>query len=472
MTSPNPASLAQHSPQDFRSKYCIVGGGSSGLAAAKHLLTRGIEFDCLEREDDVGGNWYYGKPHSSVYRSTHLISSKPLTEYVDFPMPAEYPDYPSHEQVWQYLRSYARHFNLYPHIEFHTTVERIEPAAEQGPHGPYWDVTISNQSVANVNGSDSSEEPSASSPSSRSETRRYRGVIIANGHNWDPKLPEYPGSFNGVSLHSAQYKTPEVLRDRRVLVVGAGNSGCDIAVESAQNAACTFHSVRRGYHYLPKYIRGKPADQVGERLLRWRLPLALRRTIAGAVIRWVLGAPERFGLPKPDHRLFESHPIINSQMLYYVGHGSIRPKRNVAELCGDCVRFVDGTTEAIDVIVYATGYRISFPFIDREHLNWREGRPDLYLNVFHPHYNNLAVVGLIQPDSGQFGLVDRQAQLIAKFLDALDRNPSAADRFRRRIAARNEGLGRGIRYLNSTRHLLEVEHFSYRRRLEKLIRAF
>lgn len=212
-------------PLDYANKYCIVGAGSSGLAAAKNLKAHQIPFDVIEAEDDVGGNWYYGKPHSSVYRSTHLISSKPLTEYTDFPMPAHYPDFPSHAQVWEYLRSYTKAFGLYDSIKFNTSVERIEKA------GDCWDVTLSNN-----------------------ETRRYRGVIIANGHNWDPKYPTYSGHFDGVVLHSAQYKTPEVLRDKRVLVVGAGNSGCDIAVESAQNAARTFHSVRRGYYYVPKYF--------------------------------------------------------------------------------------------------------------------------------------------------------------------------------------------------------------------------
>ncbi|HVW38879.1 MAG TPA: NAD(P)-binding domain-containing protein, partial [Pirellulales bacterium] len=227
-------------PLGRTAKYCVVGAGSSGLAVARWLAACGIEFDCLEREDDVGGNWYYGKPQSSVYRSTHLISSKPLTEYRDFPLPAEYPDYPSHAQVWEYFRGYARHFELYPRIEFRTSVERIEPAAEIGPHGPYWDVAVSTQAETNAD--------AASRGVLNSEVRRYRGVIIANGHNWDPKWPEFPGRFDGLSLHSAEYKTPDVLRGRRVLVVGGGNSGCDIAVEAAQNAVRTFHSLRRGYH--------------------------------------------------------------------------------------------------------------------------------------------------------------------------------------------------------------------------------
>ncbi len=394
----------------------------------------------MEREDDVGGNWYYGKPASSVYRSTHLISSKRLTEYTDFPMPADYPEYPSQQQAWEYLRSYARHFGLYERIEFGRIVERVCKIAD------HWEVTLDG-----------------------GEVREYAGIVIANGHNWDPKRPEYPGKFDGLILHSAQYKTPDVLRGKRVLVVGAGNSGCDIAVESAQNAVATFHSVRRGYHYLPKFLRGRPVDQLNERLLRWRLPLWLRRKIASYAIKVSLGRPDDFGLPKPDHELFETHPIINGQLIYHLGHGQIQPKPDIAELRGDRVRFVDGSEEPIDVIVYATGFRITFPFIDKQYLNWRDGRPNLFLHVFHPTDDTLFVAGLLQPDSGQWGLVDYQAQLIVRFLHAIEKNRKQADHFRRLKANGNPNLGNGIRYIHSMRHLLEVEHFSYRERLKRLI---
>jgi cation diffusion facilitator CzcD-associated flavoprotein CzcO len=422
-------------------RYCILGAGASGLAVAKHFLHVGIPFDCLERHDDVGGNWYYGKPGSSVYRSAHLISSKRLTEYTDFPMPENYPPYPSQQQAWEYLRSYARHFGLYEHIEFGRTVEQIKKSAIGE-----WRVRLQG-----------------------GEERSYAGLVIANGHNWDPQWPEFPGAFAGQSLHSAQYKTPEVLQGKRVLVVGAGNSGCDIAAESAQHAAATFHSVRRGYHYLPKFYRGQPIDQVNERLLRWRLPLWLRRVLASYAIKLAVGRPQSYGLPKPDHKLFETHPIINSQMLYCVGHGQIHPKPDVAELCGSQVQFIDGTREEIDVLIYATGFRISFPFIDRKYLNWQDGRPHLFLNVFHPQDDTLFIAGLIQPDSGQWGLVDYQAQLIASYLVGLKNNIAAAARFRKQKAS-PPALNQGIHYLRSTRHLLEVEHFSYRERLKKHIR--
>ena len=431
------------STRDYSDIYCIVGAGSSGLTVAKNLQQLGIACQVIEREDDVGGNWYYGKPNSSVYRSTHLISSKPGTEYTDFPMPADYPDYPSHEQVWQYFRSYARAFDLYKLIEFNTAVEQIEPA------GALWDVRLDN-----------------------GETRRYQGVIIANGHNWDPKYPKYPGTFNGPIVHSADYKTPDILQEKRVLVVGAGNSGCDIAVESAQNAAVTFHSTRRGYWYAPKYIFGVPADQIAERALKLRLPLPIRRMINSLLIKLVLGDPTKYGLPAPDHKFYETHPIVNSQMLYYVGHGEIRPKPDVAELDGATVRFIDGSSEQIDVIIYATGYNITFPFIDKKYLNWVNNKPNLYMNVFHPDHDTLFVAGLIQPDSGQWGLVDYQAQLIAQFIHAQMHNPQQAAAFRQRKAQEQVALSNGIHYVNSTRHYLEVEHFSYRKNLQKLIRHF
>lgn len=423
--------------------YCIVGAGASGLTVAKNFRQAGLRFECFERQDDVGGNWYFGSPASSVYRSAHLISSKRLTEYTDFPMPAEYPHYPSHEQVLAYLRSYARRFELYESIRFRSGVRRIEPEAGT------WRVTLDDGS-----------------------RRTYAGVVIANGHHWDPLRPEYPGTFAGRTLHSCEYKTPEVLAGRRVLVVGAGNSGCDIAVESAQHAAATFHSMRRGYHYLPKFLFGKPVDACGERLLRWRLPLWLRRRIVRRLVKMALGLPTDFGLPAPDHELFETHPIVNSQLLYYVGHGKIRVKPEVRELRGDRVLFGDGSQEPIDTIVYATGFRLSFPFIDQAHLNWVHGRPQLFLNVFHPQHDNLFVAGLIQPDSGAWGLVDYQAQLIARYLAALESRPAEADKFRRLKQQATADLSNGIRYVDSPRHAIEVEHFSYRRRLQQLIAEF
>ena len=338
------------------------------------------------------------------------------------------------------MRGYAEQFGLHEHIQFNTAVEKIEPDGEG------WRVVLAS-----------------------GEERLYRGVVIANGHNWDPQLPEYPGEFTGTVFHSAEYKTPDVLQGKRVLVVGGGNSGCDLAVEAAIHADKALLSWRRGYHILPKFFKGKPIDECNEGLLAWRLPLWVRRIGAAMAIRWVLGPPELTGLPKPDHRLFESHPIINSRLHSQIGHGELAMRPDIAELQGDRVRFVDGTEEPIDVILYATGYRLSFPFLDTKYLNWHNNRPNLFLNIFHPERNNLFCAGLIQPDSGQWGLVDYQSQLITRYLQAIEKKPRAARRFDRLKQSATTQSSQQIPYLDTPRHRLEVEHFSYRAQMQKLI---
>lgn len=427
---------------DCMDRVCVLGAGSSGLTAAKHLKEQGFAVDVLEREDDLGGNWNYCKPNARVYRSTRMISSKRFTQYPDFKFPKHYPDYPHHAQVLQYLRDYARHFKIEPLIEYRNGVERIEPADD----GRAWDVTCAN-----------------------GQARRYGALFICNGHNWSPKYPQYPGEFSGTVMHSANYRTPDVLAGQRVLVVGGGNSGCDIACEAAQHARSIFHSTRRGYHYIPKYLFGKPADRLTDNLLQLGLPLKIRRAIFERVLRLVVGSPEKYGLPRPDHRLFETHPIINSLLLYYVQHGAIHPKPDIARLDGQTVHFTDGSSEEIDLIVYSTGYNIVFPFIDSAHLNWRDGRPDLYLNVFHPSHDNLFVIGLIQPDSGQFGLVHWQSAAAAMYLRGVRDGRPSVEALRTRKATPHAELSGGTAYAQTTRHYLEIEHWSYRKTLQRLV---
>jgi hypothetical protein len=295
-------------------------------------------------------------------------------------------------------------------------------------------------------------------------------VVICNGHNWHPKLPEYPGTFAGETMHSAEYKTPDVLRGKRVLVVGGGNTGCDIAVEAAQNADATLHSTRRGYWYAPKYNLGKPNDQVSDIFFGLKLPTRLIQRIFETTLKLTVGDLERHGLPKPDHRILETHPIANSQLVYYVGHGDIAPKPDIERLDGDAVVFSDGSRETVDLVVWATGYQMHFPFIDSAHLNWLDGKPVLYLNAFPPAFDNLFVIGLLQPDSGLFNLMHWQAQVMARFLVAQRDNPAVADRFRRlraeHLAQRRSG---GFHYLGSTRHHLEIEHMDYIRGLADVI---
>jgi len=427
--------------------WCVIGAGPSGLAALRHLLAAGLAAECLEREGALGGNWRYGSATSRVFASTRLISSKRLTEFADFPMPRHYPAYPDHHQCLEYLESYAEHFELAPHIRTGISVERIEPA---GPAGAGWVVLAGGQ------------------------PRRYAGVVIASGHNHLPRWPDIPGEFSGDLLHSAAYKSPaepSALAGKRVLVIGAGNSGCDIAVECSKHAAVTVHSTRRGYYVVPRFVLGRPADLRGERLLKMHAPLWLRRLVALRGIARTVGLPWQHGLPRPDHRLFETHPIINSELLRQIDTGAIRPAGDVAAFAGRGVVFRDGRREDFDVVICATGYQTTFPFLDCRLLgaDTADGGPRLFMNLLHPTRDDIAVVGLIQPDSGQWGITAVQARLVAGMAVAARSAPRASGwLYTQRQRPARPG---SIRYVASPRHALEVEHFSYRRELERLIAA-
>ncbi len=434
--------------------YAVIGAGPHGLSALKALLQHGIDADGFEREDEVGGNWNFGAGNSRVYQSTHLISTKPFTQFPDFPMPDRFPDYPNHAQVKEYLTAYARHFGLVDRIRFGADVVRVEPTGD----GATWLVTVRDRATGDES------------------TTEYAGVVIANGHNWNPKIPTYPGldGFGGEVIHSADYKDADILRGRKVVVVGAGNTGCDVAVESAQNAAHTWHSTRRGYYYNPKYVMGRPSDQTADLLLALRLPLAVRRRLFKTTLKLTVGDVTKFGLKKPDHDFFETHPIVNQQLVYYVGHGDITPVDDIDHVEPDAVVFADGTRAEADLIVFCTGYLVTFPFLPdaADHLNWRGDHPRLGLQVFTPSHRNLFVSGLIQPDSGQWTLAHWQGVTIAQFIEASRRDPGAADRFFREATGHADRVfSAGATYKDSSRHYYEVAHQDYLKALEDAIHS-
>lgn len=417
--------------------YCVIGAGASGLAVIKTLLDMGIPCECLEQNGDVGGIWDYGTSHSSVYQSAHLISSKRFTELSGFPMPDGYPAYPSRVQVLEYLRAYAQNFDLGRVIEFGRAVESVALTPSY--------VTVS------VRGEES--------------PRRYRGVIVSNGHLWKPLTPDIPGQFTGQLLHAREYKTPELLVGQRVLVVGAGNSGCDIAVEASRNAARTFHSMRRGRYFVPKFLFGKAIDAGSDWLYRWRMPLWVHRLFATLPLSVAIGAPQDYGLPKPDHRFLDEPPVPNSDLPHAVAHGRVTIRPDVERYEGQRVLFVDGTEETIDVIVMATGYEVAFPFLDSELVPQQAGVPHLYLNMFHPVYDNLMFAGLFDASTKTWELVERQAAVMATFIKANSETNASLDWFR---TLRASPLSPRFRANPTLKEYLYLEYFWYRRQLTKL----
>jgi hypothetical protein len=433
---------------------CVIGAGGSGLAAIKNLKEAGFGVDCYERETSVGGAWNWRHDRSPIYASTHLISSKPFTQFPDFPMPDDWPDYPHHSQLLRYFDRYAEHFGLGQHIWFGTEVVRIEPASEPGGAPPKWDVTI------------------RGSRGGAPRTMRYAAVVAANGHLWAPKYPEYEGmnEYRGQLIHANAYKDAAQLRGKKVLVIGAGNTGCDIAVEAAQQSSRCWHSSRRGYWYAPKYAFGRPADQVNDRVLAMRLPLRLRQWLFHRTIRMTVGDLTRFGLPKPDHRVYETHPIVNSQLVYYIGHGGITPVPDVARFDRHEVVFTDGSTADPDLVILATGYLPQFEFVAPEILGTDAGgRPRLALQLFSRTHPTLAVAGLVQPDSGIFTIVHWQTVLMAKWLRLLEASPSRATAFWTSLRSEADRRYTDARVKDSSRHWFEISHMVYLRALQKAL---
>ncbi|MGH2874854.1 MAG: flavin-containing monooxygenase [Solirubrobacteraceae bacterium] len=423
---------------------CVIGAGSSGIAAAKALADARIPFDCFEMSDRVGGNWVFGNCNglSSAYRSLHINTSRERMEYADFPMPVSYPDFPHHTQIASYFDAYVDHFGLRERITFKTGVERAEPAADRT-----WEITLTN-----------------------GERRRYDAVLVANGHHWDPRWPEppYPGELSGLQMHAHEYLDNEPFRDRSVLLVGIGNSAMDIAVESSFVAQRTLLSSRRGAHILPKYLFGRPLDQIGVNALTPRLPWGVRRAVLGALYRISVGRMTDYGLPEPDHRIGEAHPTISADFLNRVAHGEIVPRPGIAALEGDRVRFVDGTTEAVDVIVWCTGYKVTFPFFDERLISAPGNDLPLFRRVFKPGIENLFFVALLQPLGATMPLAEAQGRWIASYLRGEYQLPTVA---RMEADMRRERARMFRRYVASARHTMQVDFDSYLYELRRERRA-
>jgi cation diffusion facilitator CzcD-associated flavoprotein CzcO len=426
-------------------KVCVIGAGSSGIASCQVLNARGIDFDCYEKGSEVGGNWRYENDNelSSAYRSLHINTSRGLMAYKTYPMPDDYPDYPNHFQIARYFDDYVDHFALREKIHFRGEVLNVVPIDGE------WEVTVQERDGAR-------------------ESHRYRAVLVANGHHWDPRWPEpsIPGSedFQGEQIHVHHYREPEVLRDKRVLVLGIGNSATDIAVESSRIAEKTFLAMRRGAYVMPKYLNGKPTDEAASKLLTM-MPLPVQRFVLGRMLGLTAGDMTSYGLPKPDHKLLEAHPTVSAELLSRLGHGDIAIKPNLNRFSGDrTVQFVDGSEEKIDLVVYCTGYKISFPFFDEELVSARENRLPLYRRVVSVEHPGLYFIGLIQPLGAIMPLAEAQAEWVADLLGGRGTLPPPTE-MRAEVSASEEKMKK--RYVASKRHTIQVDFQPYLRELRR-----
>jgi cation diffusion facilitator CzcD-associated flavoprotein CzcO len=403
----------------------VIGAGPVGLAVARALLQNSIPYEQLEADDDLGGNWYHG-----VYETAHIISSRKTTEYADFPMPAEFPDFPSAAQMLEYLNSYAEAFELRPHIQFRTKVVMCRPEKAKD------NSVATAEKRAHRNGRATVPEPVANASDSHKtldigrptldrlwevelgngEKRIYKGVIVCSGHHWDKRFPNYAGKFTGEYIHSKDYKNPQQLADKRVLVIGGGNSACDVASEAARVGRSSDLSLRRGYWFLPKVLFGVP---IPELVPGW-VPVSVQRLFLRLVLKIAVGKYENYGLPKPEHRIFEAHPTLNNEILHYVKHGRIRPRPDVAKFEGRRVVFVDGSSAEFDMVVCGTGFNLSFPFLPPGVVPVEGKNALLYAGCTLPDYKNLYIVGTPQVRYGFGPLITPAAALLCRLINLQD----------------------------------------------------
>ncbi|MDD2052487.1 NAD(P)/FAD-dependent oxidoreductase [Pseudomonas putida] len=410
----------------------IIGAGASGIGVAKALSEIGVAFEMIEATARFGGNWQPDGPASKMYEAVHLISTKRNTQLPDFPMPQEYPDYPRHNQVFDYLAQLALHLQLDRHTRFNTRVTRMDKT----PEG--WLLHLDDGSQA-----------------------RYEVVVVCNGLLGKPKIPQYPGTFSGATLHASQYRCSEEFRGKRVLVVGGGNSGCDIAVDAAQTARRALHSTRRGYHYMPKFIDGQPTQE-------WLMDQAPK--FADEDQYWA--HVERsfkfagydgcdYGLPAPDHDIRECHPILNSQILYYIGHGDVQAKPDISHFDGQQVHFTDGSVETLDLIVWATGYDIDLSFLPLDTYDWKRDFDSLFLRMLPASHDDLLFVGYLNTPSGIGNLANMTGRFVAAYIQARAlRSPAWHTVQQIKLQPKMLDLGQQ-RFMQTQRHAHEVDLWKF-----------
>lgn len=364
---------------DTQQKHLIIGAGFVGLGVAQALKAADMPYDQVDASDAIGGNWYHG-----VYPTAHIISSKKVTQFTHFPMPADYPAFPSASQMLAYLQQFANHFQLREHIRLRCQVVYVCPVAHN-----LWEVTFAD-----------------------GEKSLYQGVILCNGHHWCKRFPEFPGAFDGPIVHSKDYRHPDQLRGQRVLVIGGGNSACDIAAEAARVGAKSILSLRESVWFIPKSFAGIPVANLAQ---PW-MPEWLQRWMIYTMIRLTFGPHASYGLPQPQHRIFEKHPTLNNEVPYYLQHGRITPKPAVDRLDQHQVHFVDGSVETVDLIVCATGYQVAYPFLPPELQRVQGAIVQCYAGAFLADYKGLYFLGWGQARGGVGSLMSAYGPVFAQLL--------------------------------------------------------
>lgn len=431
-------------------RVAVLGAGCSGLTAIKCCLDEGLEPVCFEKSVDIGGLWRFKEvpedDRASIYSSVIINTSKEMMCYSDFLIPDQYPNYMHNTKVLQYFRSYAEHFQLLKYIRFKTAVCSIQKHPDYLTTGQ-WDVVTETEG--------------------KQEKHVFDAILVCTGHHTHAKLPldSFPGieKFKGQYFHSRDYKNPEAFKNKKIIVIGIGNTAVDLVVELSSVAKQVFLSTRRGAWLVNRVCDdGFPLDVVYfsrfNAILQCKFPSMIDTYMENKFNSRV--DHDNFGL-KPKHRFFSQHPTISDDLPNRIISGRVIMKTNIKRFTETDVFFEDGTVEKdVDVVIFATGYNFSFPYIDESVIKVEHNEVPLYKMVFPPHLEKptMAFIGYIQPVGAIMPVSEIQSRWATRVFKGLAKLPSM-DKMKEETTKRREDLQK--RYVKSERHTIQVDYVPY-----------
>lgn len=416
--------------------YAVIGAGAGGLCAAKNLLAKGIEATIFEIGSKIGGLWVYENDsgRSPAYRSLHINSEARVSSYIDFPFPPDTPLYPDTTQMERYFNEYADHFDLRRRIRFNSEVAALAPEQDGRVR-----VTLKN---------------------GKSEV--FDGVVVASGHQSIPRDPPQIAGFTGEYIHSHAYRVPEPYTGKRVLVIGPGNSGVDIAADICTVTQMTYLAARSPVLIMPRLMFGVPQSRilvkVEKRWLPWRLRVRLRTLLT----RIFHGRMEQWGFRTPTGR---THPISHPTLISHIAWERIKAKPGIERIEGKTVHFVDGSSAEVDCIIGATGYETDLPFLPQGTNPVRERHIELYNRIVNPQFPGVYFVGFFDASGGSnIRMMDDQSEYVAAIASGELKLPSGEE-MTRRIA--DDIAYQAEQYPGSPRYALELDPVRYRKNLAR-----
>lgn len=444
VTSPSD-SVTYVSPQNPMAKHiAVIGAGATGLCAAKYLVQAGFEVTIFEIGSQIGGLWVYNNDSglSAAYRTLHINTAKNLTQFHDFPFDKSVQRFPDHRDMTRYFNQYADHFDLRRRILFNSKVVDARPQFSVGEEPPKWEVETEDGRV-----------------------RTFDSVMVCTGHLWKPMhVPDFE-KFTGSYLHGHDYREPNDFVDKKVCVVGTGNSAVDIASDVCVNSPRTVMVARTGVVIAPKLMFGIAFTDITEKLYKWWIPDGFRRWFVKTMAWIAHGDMSRYGFPPITKRV---HPTTSATVINDIAYSRIVIKQGIEKIDGRNITFVDGTTEEFDALIAATGYLIDLPFLKSNVVEVKDNRIDLFRRIIHPEWPGLYFIGMINSTTALNRNYENQMRWIVELERGTCALPSKAEMYEQ-IRRKNDFVARY--YKDTPRHTIEEEHVIYFRELKRERRA-